>query len=142
MRRHEVLANQTLDQWLVLLRVNLVAPHALTRACLPLLAAAPDASVVFVGETHGINPAAFWGGFAVAKAALPALAAIWADELEGAGKPRMNVIVPGPIATPQRRMSHPGEDPARLRSAESIAPAFLYLLGPDGAGTSGKTCVL
>ena len=136
------LANQTLEQWLLLLRVNLVAPHALTRACLPLLTAAVDASVVFVGETHGMSPAAFWGGFAVAKSALPALAAIWADELEGAGKPRMNVIVPGPIATPQRRMSHPGEDPAALRRPESIAPAFLYLLGPDGRAISGRTCVL
>jgi NAD(P)-dependent dehydrogenase (short-subunit alcohol dehydrogenase family) len=133
------LANQTLDQWLLLLRVNLAAPYALTRACLPLLAAAPDASVVFVGETHGLKPAAFWGGFAVAKSALPALATIWADELEGPGKPRMNVLVPGPIATPQRRMSHPGEAAASLRTPESVAPAFLYLLGPDGARLSGKT---
>jgi len=133
------LANQTLDQWLLLLRVNLAAPFALTRACLPLLAAAPGASVVFVGETHGLEPAAFWGGFAVGKAALPALAAIWADELDGPGKPRMNVIVPGPIATPQRRMSHPGEDLARLPRPESVAPAFLYLLGPDSGTISGKT---
>jgi NAD(P)-dependent dehydrogenase (short-subunit alcohol dehydrogenase family) len=136
------LADQTLDQWLMLLRVNLVAPHALTRACLPLLRASPDASVVFVGETHAMKPAAFWGGFAVGKAALPALAAIWADELEGPGKPRMNVIVPGPIATPQRRMSHPGEDPARLPTAESVAPAFLYLLGPGSRAVSGKTLQL
>ena len=133
------LANQTLEQWLLLLRVNLAAPFALTRACLPLLSASPDAAVVFTGETHGIDPAAFWGGFAVAKAALPALAAIWADELDKSQALRMNVLVPGPIATPQRRMSHPGEDPARLRSAQTVAPAFLYLLGPDSRGVSGKT---
>lgn len=136
------LANQTLEQWLLLLRVNLAAPHALTRACFPLLNEAPDASVVFVGETHGLKPAAFWGGFGVSKAALPALAATWADELEAAGKPRMNVIVPGPIATPQRRTSHPGEDPARLPRAESVAPAFLYLLGPASHGRSGGTYAL
>lgn len=133
------LENQTVEQWLQLLRVNLVAPHALTRACLPLLRAASGASVVFVGETHGMKPAAFWGGFAVAKSALPALAAIWADELDAPGKPRMNVVVPGPIATGQRRMSHPGEDSARLPTPESVAPAFLYLLGPDSSGISGKT---
>src|SRR5689334_3072725 len=33
------LETQTLEQWLALLRVNLVAPFALTRACLPLLKA-------------------------------------------------------------------------------------------------------
>ncbi len=133
------LVNQTLELWLTLLRVNLAAPFALTKACMPLLCAAPASSVVFTGETHGLAPAAFWGGFAVGKSALPALATIWWDELEKVGKPRFNVLVPGPIATPQRRTSHPGEDPARLPRPESVALAFLYLLGSDSAGLGGKT---
>jgi NAD(P)-dependent dehydrogenase (short-subunit alcohol dehydrogenase family) len=136
------LANQTLEQWTLLLRVNLAAPFAITRACLPLLAAAPDASVVFTGETHGQQPAAYWGGFAVSKSGLSTLATIWADELEHAGKPRMNVLIPGPIASPQRARSHPGEDPATLRTPEDAARAYLWLLGPDGAKTSGKTLAL
>lgn len=136
------MADQTLEQWLTFWRVNVAAPFALTRACLPLLASAPDSSVIFTGETHGLEPRAYWGGFAVAKAALPPLAAIWADELERAGKPRINVLVPGPIATPQRRQSHPGEDPRRLKSAEEAAGAFLWLLGPDSAATTGQTLVL
>jgi NAD(P)-dependent dehydrogenase (short-subunit alcohol dehydrogenase family) len=136
------MANQTLEQWNILLRVNLAAPFALTRACLPLLAAAEGSSVVFTGETHGAQPAAFWGGFAVSKSGLPALAAIWADELERAGRPRMNVLIPGPVATPQRRSSHPGEDPARLRSAADAARAFVYLLGSDSEPLSGKTMAL
>jgi NAD(P)-dependent dehydrogenase (short-subunit alcohol dehydrogenase family) len=96
------LANQTLEQWMLLLKVNLAAPFALTRACLPLLIAAPDSSVVFTGETHGAHPLAYWGGFAVSKAGLATLAAIWGEELEHKGNPRMNVLVPGPIASPQR----------------------------------------
>ena len=133
------LANQTLEQWNTLLRVNLAAPFALTRACLPLLSAAEDSSVVLTGETHGAHPRAYWGGFAVSKSALSTLAAVWADELEHLGKPRINVLIPGPIASPQRAQSHPGEDRARLRSPEAAAAAFLYLLGPDGARLSGKT---
>ncbi len=136
------LENQTLEMWNRLLRVNLAAPFAITRACLPLLARAADGSVVFTGETHGAAPKAYWGGFAVSKSGLSTLAAIWADELEQKGKPRMNVLIPGPIASPQRRRSHPGEDPAALRSAADAARAFLWLLGPDGAGTSGKTVSL
>ncbi len=136
------LADETLEQWLEMLRVNLAAPFALTRACLPLLAAAPDSSVVFAGETHGAHPRAYWGGFAVAKSALSTLAAIWADELEHAGKPRVNVLIPGPIASPQRLRSHPAEDRSRLRAPESAAAAFLYLLGPDGRGVSGRTLEL
>lgn len=136
------LANQTPEQWTVLLKVNLTAPFALTRACLALLQAAADSSVVFVGETHGAAPLAYWGGFAVAKSALSTLAAIWAQELEHKGKPRMNVFVPGPIATPQRMQSHPGEDRARLRSAEAAARALLYLLAPGGGNFSGRTVTL
>jgi NAD(P)-dependent dehydrogenase (short-subunit alcohol dehydrogenase family) len=78
----------------------------------------------------------------VAKAALTPLAAIWADELERQGKPRMNVLVPGPIATPQRRASHPGEDPAKLRAPAEAARAFLYLLGPASKAVSGRTLEL
>ena len=133
------LANQTGEQWTTLVKVNLIAPFALTRACLPLLQASSDSSVVFVGETHGAEPRAYWGGFAVSKSALPALASIWAQELEHRGNPRMNVFIPGPIATPQRMSSHPGEDHARLRTAQAAARALLYLLGRDGALFNGRT---
>jgi NAD(P)-dependent dehydrogenase (short-subunit alcohol dehydrogenase family) len=136
------LANQTLEQWTALWRVNLAAPFALTRACLPLLAAARDSAVVFTGETHGIHPKAYWGGFAVSKSGLSTLAAVWSDELEQAGKPRINVLIPGPIASPQRARSHPGEDQTRLRTPQDAANAFLYLLGAESAGLSGKTLEL
>ena len=136
------LANQTLEQWTALWRVNLAAPFALTRACLPLLAAAPAGSVVFTSETHALEPRAYWGGFAVAKAGLSTLAAIWSDETQHAGRPRINVLVPGPIASPQRARSHPGENRAALRSPESVAAAYLFLLGPESAGVSGATLAL
>ena len=70
------------------------------------------------------------------------MAAIWADELEKAGKPRMNVVVPGPMATPQRARSHPGEDPATLKPPAEVARALLYLLGPDAGKITGKTIEL
>jgi len=136
------LENQTLETWMTLLRVNLVAPFAITRACLPLLAAAPDASVVFTGESHGAHPAAYWGGFAVSKSGLGPLAHIWADERERAPGPRMNVLIPGPIASPQRSRSHPGEDPRALRTVDDAARAFLFLLGPESRALTGKTLSL
>ncbi len=133
------LADQTLEQWMTLLKVNLAAPFALTRACLPLLSAVSGSSVVFTGETHGVHPLAYWGGFAVSKAGLSTLAAVWGEELAHKGRPRMNVFVPGPVATPQRARSHPGEDRAKLRTAQAAARALLFLLGPDGAAYNGRT---
>jgi len=136
------LASQTLEQWMQLLKVNLAAPFALTRACLPLLVSASDSSVVFTGETHGAHPLAYWGGFAVSKAGLSTLAAVWGEELELKGKPRVNVFIPGPIASPQRAQSHPGEDRSALRTPETAALALLYLLGRDSKSVNGQTVEL
>jgi NAD(P)-dependent dehydrogenase (short-subunit alcohol dehydrogenase family) len=54
----------------------------------------------------------------------------------------VNVLIPGPIASPQRAQSHPGEDRERLRSPEDAAKAFLFLLGRDARGASGQTLEL
>jgi NAD(P)-dependent dehydrogenase (short-subunit alcohol dehydrogenase family) len=132
------LASQPFESWNAHLALNLTAPYAVTRACLPLLLDAPDASVVFVGESHGLRPAAYWAPFAVAKAGLAALTRIWADELGTSPTIRVNLVVPGPIATRQRRVSHPGEDPRQLASPGSITPVVLYLLGRDASGLTGK----
>jgi NAD(P)-dependent dehydrogenase (short-subunit alcohol dehydrogenase family) len=132
------LANQPLDAWNAHLVLNLTAPWAVTRACLPLLREAPDASVVFVGESHGLRPAAYWAPFAVAKAGLAAMTRTWSEELGTSPTIRVNLLVPGPIAARQRRVSHPGEDPGALPAAASVAPAFLYLLGGASSGVTGK----
>lgn len=136
------LTNEPLDDWLTSLRVNLAAPFALTRACLPLLQKAQGSSVTFVSETHGLRPAAYWGGFAVSKFALTALLNIWCDELDDKNSPRMNIIVPGAIQTPQRAITHPGEDKSTLRTADNIAKAFLYLLSDEARTVRGQTIEL
>src|SRR4051812_13336890 len=130
---------QTLDQWLALLRVNLIAPFALTRACLPLLKASPDGSVVMTWDTHGHAPAAYWGGFAVAKAAIEALVKIQAQEWEIFPNLRINVLIPGPVHTPQRTRTHPGEVKRDMPQPWDLMPCYLYLMGPDSKALSGET---
>lgn len=132
---------QTLDQWQALLRVNLIAPFALTRACLPLLKASPDASVIMTSETHGHVPAAYWGGGAVAKAGGEALVKIAAQEWEAFPNLRINTLVPGPVHTPQRTRTHPGEIKQELAQPADLMPCYLYLVGPDSRGFSGRTVI-
>src|SRR3977135_3333305 len=74
------LEHQSFDSWLTLLRVNVAAPMALTRALMRLLNAAPDAAVVFTLDSRGQQPRAYWGGYAVTKAGIAALARELADE--------------------------------------------------------------
>ena len=129
---------QTLEQWQTLMRVNLIAPFALTRACLPLLKQAPDASVVFTGETHGHHPGAYWGGYAVAKSGLETLTRIWADELGSVESLRVNTLIPGQVATTLRTRTHPGLPPETLASINSLMPWYLYLMGEDSRSVRGQ----
>lgn len=129
---------ETLEQWQALMRVNLIAPFALTRACLPLLRKAPDASVVFTGETHGHQPSAYWGGYAVAKSGLETLTRIWADELEAEQNLRVNTLIPGQVATTLRSRTHPGLDPQTVPSAGDLMPWYLYLMGADSRAVRGQ----
>jgi NAD(P)-dependent dehydrogenase (short-subunit alcohol dehydrogenase family) len=129
---------ETLEQWQTLMRVNLIAPFALTRACLPLLKQAPDASVVFTGETHGHQPSAYWGGYAVAKSGLETLTRIWADELGDEENLRINTLIPGQVATTLRARTHPGLDPDTMPSSNDLMPWYLYLMGADSRAVRGQ----
>lgn len=128
-----------LEMWQLHAKVNLIAPAALTRACMPMLKRSANASVVFLTETHAEQPKAYWGPFAATKSALSALVAAWADECEA--NPRFNLCLPGPVASPMRSKSHPGEASATLPDASSLSDAFLYLIGPASDAVTGKLLV-
>lgn len=129
--------HQAFDAWLSTVRVNLLAPFGLTRSLLPLLRAAPNASVVFTLDTRGQEPKAYWGAYAVAKAGLSALLAILADEWENTPALRVNGVVPGPMRSPLRTQTHPGDDNSRLPPPEAFVPLYLYLLDQQPKSESG-----
>ena len=129
--------HQSFDAWQKVLRVNLVAAMAMTRSTLPLLSAAPDACVIFTLDARGEDPRAYWGAYAAAKAGLSALAATLADEWESRANLRINAIVPGPMRTPLRALTHPGEDRSALPLPELLVPLYLHLLGAQAKPESG-----
>jgi len=132
------LEHYKLAEWLSQLRVSLAAPAALTRACLPLLRQSPDASVVMTSDTHAQKPGAFWSGLAIAKAGVEMLVRIQAEEWDGTPGLRINAVVPGPVHSPQRQRTHPGELKDKLQKPEDLMPVYLYLMGPDSRGVTGQ----
>lgn len=130
--------SQTMEQWQVLLKVNLIAPFALTKACLPLLKASPDASVIMTASTQGHNPTAYWGGFSVAKAGIEALVKLQADEWSVLPNLRINALIPGVVNTPQRAKTHPGEIKKILPQPEDLVPYYLFLMGADSKAVHGE----
>lgn len=127
-----------MDAWSRVCRVNLLAPYLLTRACLPLLLNSHDASVIFTSSDVARHGRAYWGAYGVSGAATEALVKIWSDEIEQHDNLRMNSLDPGPVASHLRSQAYPGEDPCRLRTAEDICPACLYLMGPASRGIRGQ----
>ncbi|MCB1948713.1 MAG: YciK family oxidoreductase [Burkholderiales bacterium] len=130
--------SQTLEQWQALMQVNLIAPFALTKACLPLLKAAPDASIIMTASSHGHRPAAYWGGFSVAKAGIEALVKIQADEWGMLPNLRINALIPGVVNTPQRAKTHPGEIKKVLPQPDDLMPGYLFLMGSDSKAIKGE----
>jgi NAD(P)-dependent dehydrogenase (short-subunit alcohol dehydrogenase family) len=125
--------------WSQVLAVNLTAPFLLTQALLPLLRESHDPAVVFASSSVGRKGRAFWGAYAVSKSALEGLMQVWADESSGVSRPiRMNSLNPGPVRTAMRLEAYPGEDRDTLTRPEQVAPAFVYLLSPDGAAHTGQ----
>jgi NAD(P)-dependent dehydrogenase (short-subunit alcohol dehydrogenase family) len=131
------LEHQSFDAWQKVTRVNLVAAMGMTRSTLPLLSDAPDAAVVFTLDTRGNDPRAYWGAYAASKAGLLALATILADECESRANLRINAIVPGPMRTPLRMQTHPGEDRSALPTPEALVPLYLHIIGVQSKAQSG-----
>jgi NAD(P)-dependent dehydrogenase (short-subunit alcohol dehydrogenase family) len=119
------------------MHVNLTAPLLLTRACLPLLTRADDASVVFLLDDLDAVGRAHWGGYGLAKHALAGAVRILGDELEHSPV-RVHGLQPGPMRTPLRARAWFGEDPARWPPAAAYAPACVWLLSPAAAGQRGR----
>ena len=138
LRRLAPVEHHTLDDWLSTLRVNLAAPAALTRAMLPMLRRAAAAKAIFTLDTRGHEPRAYWASYAAAMAGLEALVHVLADEWENTTNLAAIGVIPGPIASPMRRRTHPGDDRETLRPVESLVPLYLALLGPDAGQYRGK----
>jgi len=124
--------------WNRVLQVNVTAPFLLTQALLPLLRESHDPSIVFTSAAVGRRARAYWGAYAVSNFAVEGLAQVLADELENAGEVRVNTIDPGPTRTDMRARAYPGEDPTTVTEPEAVMGAYLYLMGPDSRGVSGR----
>lgn len=132
------MAMMSTKDWGHSLNVNLNAPFLLTRMLLPVLQKSPHASVVFTSDSSARQAKAYSGVYGVAKIALEGYAKILADELESAGKVRVNILIPGPVDSPLRKRAYPAEDKSKLPDMNSLAPVYCYLFGSESIGINGQ----
>jgi len=119
-----------------LVEVNVTANWRLIRSLDPLLRRSQAGRVVFVTSGAARKHTPFWGGYAMAKAALESLALTYAAECAGT-EVKVNLFSPGPLRTAMRARAMPGEDPQSLAAPDVVAPALVDLLSPQ-CETSGE----
>ena len=116
--------------WDDVIAVNVTANWHLIRSMDPLLRLSAAGRVVFLTSGVGSNPRAYWGPYAISKAALDALARTYAAETATTNV-RVNLFSPGPTRTRMRAIAMPGEDPMSLKTADVVAEKILELCHPD-----------
>jgi len=116
--------------WDDMLAINITANWHLIRSMDPLLKLSTAGRAVFVTSGLAARPRAYWGPYAVSKAALEALARTYAAETVST-KVRVNLLNPGPTRTRMRAAAMPGEDPAGLKTAEPVADKIVELCLPE-----------
>jgi NAD(P)-dependent dehydrogenase (short-subunit alcohol dehydrogenase family) len=119
------------------LAVNVTANWRLIRSLDPLLRLSDAGRVAFItsGAASRAELHAYWGPYAISKAALDALARTYAAETLNTSNVRVMLVNPGPLRTRMRATAMPGEDPATLRAPEDLAPKIVEMCSPDWTQT-------
>jgi NAD(P)-dependent dehydrogenase (short-subunit alcohol dehydrogenase family) len=127
--RHHV----DVKSWDDVLAVNVTANWRLIRALDPVLRRSQAGRVVLLSSGAGNRSdlRAYWGPYAVSKAALDALARTYAAETVNTSDIRVMLVNPGPLRTRMRASAMPGEDPLTLRTPEELAPKIVEMCSAD-----------
>jgi len=131
------IAHYPTADWQRVFQVNVHAAFLLTRAMLPLLEAAPAASVVLTSSSVGRRGRAYWGAYSASKFAVEGLTQILADEYEHTGRIRFNSLNPGGTRTAMRRAAYPAENPTSVPIPEAHMDLYLYLMSDASAAVNG-----
>jgi NAD(P)-dependent dehydrogenase (short-subunit alcohol dehydrogenase family) len=123
-----------LKPWNEVMAINVTANFQLIRCMEPLLKKSDAGRAVFVTSAAANRANAYIGPYAASKAALEALARVWAHETVTTPI-RVNLFDPGPIRTRMRAIVFPGEDPLTLDTPDQAAQLILPMCAPDWTET-------
>jgi NAD(P)-dependent dehydrogenase (short-subunit alcohol dehydrogenase family) len=145
---------QTGEQWLALLRINLVGPYLAIKHASKPMRAAGKGSIICTASVAGLRSGAGGPAYSASKAGVINLVQTTAQLLSGTGV-RVNAICPGLIET---GMTKPVFDRARSKGTEDrigqlnplkragvpeeIAGAALFLASDDASYVNGQAIVV
>ena len=108
--------------------LNVSAQQAMIAAFDPLLRKSDAPRLVGITSSVATTPRAFWGVYGASKAAFEVMLSAYAQETCNVGRIKVAIIDPGATATKMRQKAYPGEDPATLKSPETVGQRVTVLL--------------
>ncbi len=127
----------TSDQWRRFVAVHTTAPLALANAVVPEMMRQGWGRIVNVTTSLGTMLNAGSPTYGPSKAALEALSAIMAKDLDGTGV-TVNVLVPGGITNTPMISDEAGFDRAGMIQPEVMAPPLVWLVSEEAGNVTGR----
>jgi NAD(P)-dependent dehydrogenase (short-subunit alcohol dehydrogenase family) len=118
------------QDWDNVVAINITANWRMIRAFTDLLKASDAGRVVFITSGVASQARAYWGPYAMSKAALDVLARTFAAETASTNV-RINVLGPGPIRTRMLATAMPGLDMETVAPPEKVAARIVDLCLPS-----------
>lgn len=116
--------------WQRVLDINLTANWQLIRCFDALLKCSDAPRAMFVTSGVAQSARAYWGAYAVSKAALDTMVRVWAAENTKTPL-KANLISPGEVRTRMHAQAFPGQDPNLYVLPETITDIFVKLAAPE-----------
>jgi NAD(P)-dependent dehydrogenase (short-subunit alcohol dehydrogenase family) len=109
---------------------NVTSVWRLIRSVEPLLTRSDAGRALIFSSGAGYKAPAFWGAYAISKAAVDTMGRIWAAETDHTPL-KVNLVNPGATRTAMRAQAVPGEDPETLPHPQEVAEKILFLASPE-----------
>ena len=116
--------------WDDVMAVNVTANWHLIRSMEPLLVQSDAGRAVMMSSSVAWRGRAYWGPYAISKAAVNAMVETWAAENRTTNL-RVNLFAPGPVRTRMRAQAMPGEDPETLVTPDVVAEKIVAMCLPS-----------
>lgn len=116
------------ETWQKVLNVNITSSFLLTKYLLPIMEHSVNPRIIFTSSGVAEKGRAYWGAYAISKAAVKSLAEILQEELEPVSKIKIFNFDPGKTRTSMRAFAYPAENPNDLKDAAMLLDNYLWML--------------